>query len=179
MAHLQQGIIGRMTSDPAPLLTAAAFALATARGAGMVVVHARIAVIPGHSQVSSRNKMLAPLLKGGFMIEGSEDAMIHAAVAPSSGEVVVTNQRVGAFAATDLEQLFRARQIEHLVLAGYATSGVILTTIRDAADRDYELTVLSDAVADNDSELHEVLIRKLFPRQAEVIDTAAFAAAVT
>jgi nicotinamidase-related amidase len=30
--------------------------------------------------------------------------------------------------------------VTHLVLAGIATSGVVLSTLREAADRDYQLT---------------------------------------
>ena len=66
----------------------------------------------------------------------------------------------------------RAQNIRHLVLAGIATSGVVLSTLREAADKDYELTVLSDACADLDPDLHEVLMEKLFPRQAGVMTSA-------
>jgi nicotinamidase-related amidase len=55
------------------------------------------------------------------------------------------------------------------VLAGIATSGVVLSTIRQAADLDYELTVLEDGCADADPEVHRVLMEKVFPRQASVI----------
>jgi nicotinamidase-related amidase len=60
------------------------------------------------------------------------------------------------------------------VLCGIATSGVILSTLRYAADQDFELTVLSDSSADGDSEVHRVLMEKVFPRQATVISTAAW-----
>ena len=42
---------------------------------------------------------------------------------------------------------------------------------REAA-RDYELTVLSDACADVEDEVHRVLTEKVFPRQAEVLSVA-------
>jgi nicotinamidase-related amidase len=41
--------------------------------------------------------------------------------------------------------------------------------LRDAADRDYALTVLADACADGDDEVHRVLLEKVFPRQADVV----------
>jgi nicotinamidase-related amidase len=53
--------------------------------------------------------------------------------------------------------------------SGIATSGVVLSTLREAADKDYQLTILSDCCADGDEEVHRVLISKIFPRQAEVI----------
>jgi hypothetical protein len=46
----------------------------------------------------------------------------------------------------------------------------VLSTLRDAADADYRLYVLADATADPDPEAHRILIERVFPRQAEVID---------
>jgi hypothetical protein len=43
------------------------------------------------------------------------------------------------------------------------------STVREVADKDYQLTVLSDLCADVDSEPHSILINKIFPRQAEVM----------
>jgi len=56
-----------------------------------------------------------------------------------------------------------------LILNGISTSGVVLSTVREAADKDYRLTVLSDGCADGDPEVHRVLTTKIFPRQAEVM----------
>jgi len=56
------------------------------------------------------------------------------------------------------------------VLTGIATSGVVLSTLREAADKDYAITVLSDCCADSDEEVHRMLMTKIFKRQAEVIN---------
>jgi nicotinamidase-related amidase len=48
----------------------------------------------------------------------------------------------------------------------------VLSTVREAADLDYELTILSDGCADADDEVHRVLLEKVFPRQAEVLSIA-------
>jgi nicotinamidase-related amidase len=53
--------------------------------------------------------------------------------------------------------------------------GVVLSTVRAAADLDYRLVVLRDCCADGDSEVHRVLLDKVFPRQAEVIDARRWA----
>ena len=66
----------------------------------------------------------------------------------------------------------RARGVDHLVLAGIATSGVVLSTQRQAADLDYRLTVLADGCLDHDPEVHQVLLDKVFPRQADVTSIA-------
>jgi len=68
--------------------------------------------------------------------------------------------------------LLRAGDIDTLVLTGIATSGVVLSTLRQAADLDYRLVVLADACLDGDQEVHRVLTEKVFPRQADVLTVA-------
>ena len=109
---------------------------------------------------------------GGFL-EGVS-SVVHAAVAPQPGDVVVTKRRVSAFAGSDLDVVLRAGGIEALVLSGIATSGVVLSTLRQAADLDFSLTVLSDGCVDADEEVHRVLCEKVFPRQAQVLTVAAW-----
>jgi nicotinamidase-related amidase len=46
----------------------------------------------------------------------------------------------------------------------------VLSTVRQAADLDFALTVLADACADGDPEAHRVLTEKVFPQQAAVMD---------
>lgn len=97
---------------------------------------------------------------------------------PLASEVVVVKRRVSAFTGSDLEVVLRASDIDHLVLSGIATSGVVLSTLREAADRDYRLTVLSDACADRDAEVHRVLTEKVFPRQADVVTVGEWVSAL-
>src|SRR5438270_7421895 len=72
------------------------------------------------------------------------------------------------------EVVLRAQDISHLVLCGIATSGVVLSTLREAADKDYQLTVLADCCVDSDEEVQRVLLSKVFPRQAEVLQVEAW-----
>lgn len=51
-----------------------------------------------------------------------------------------------------------------------------LSTRRQAADLGYRLTVLADGCLDADPEVHQVLLGKLFPRQAEATSVAEWAA---
>jgi nicotinamidase-related amidase len=92
-------------------------------------------------------------------------------------EPVFRKIRIGAFSTTDLHEQLREQEIDTLVLAGVSTSGVVLSTVRDGADKDYRLVVVADACADLDDEVHRVLTEKVFPRQAEVVSTADVVAA--
>jgi nicotinamidase-related amidase len=83
--------------------------------------------------------------------------------------VVVGKHRVNALYGTGLDVALRANDIRDLVIFGYATSGVVLSTLRYAADLDYNLTVVEDCCSDSDADIHEFLTQRIFPRQAEVV----------
>ncbi len=89
-------------------------------------------------------------------------------MAPKPGEPIVTKRRVSAFAGTDLEAILRAGGVETLILAGIATSGVILSTVRHAADADYRMIVVDDCCADREVDVHRTLLDKVLSRQATV-----------
>jgi len=95
--------------------------------------------------------------------------LIHQAVLPIEGEVVVGKHRVNALYGTALDLILRANNIDTLLILGYATSGVVLSTVRYAADLDYRLVVVEDCCADQDPEVHDFLTQRIFPRQAEVV----------
>ena len=81
-------------------------------------------------------------------------SLIIPEVQPLPHEPVVVKHRVNAFFGTDLEMILRAHDIDTLVLLGHATSGVIVSTVRYAADADYRLVVVEDGCADRDAEIH-------------------------
>jgi nicotinamidase-related amidase len=174
---VQQGIVDRFAGDEGYLPRLAATADA-ARSAGIRIIYVSVAFRPGYPEVSSRNKSFGAIGGSGRMTEGHADTRIHPAVAPADGDVMVTKRRVSAFAGSDLDVVLRAGGTERLVLAGIATSGVVLSTVRQAADLDYELTVLADGCLDSDADVHRVLMEKVFPRQADVVSIADWTAAL-
>ena len=77
------------------------------------------------------------------------------------GDIVVRKTRVGAFHGTDLDDRLRERGTDTVVLVGVQTSGVVLTAVREAADRDYRILVVADACADSDHDRHDFLLRRV------------------
>jgi nicotinamidase-related amidase len=73
--------------------------------------------------------------------------------------------------------ILRANDIDTLVLYGIATSGVVLSTLVEAADADYRLAVIGDCCADLDSVLHDCLIQRFFPTRGSVLSSEGFIAA--
>ncbi|KUN01158.1 isochorismatase [Streptomyces yokosukanensis] len=171
---VQRSIVDRFDDDGG-LLPRLAEAVGAARSVGLPVIHVVVGFRPGHPEVSPRNQVFNTLAGSGRFTGGDPGAEIHPDVAPRPDEVVVTKRRVSAFAGSDLDMVLRAGGIDHLVLSGIATSGVVLSTLRQAADLDYRLTVLADGCLDSDPEVHDVLTGKVFPRQAAVLSVAEWA----
>ena len=174
----QTQIVGNITSGQAELLNRAEAVSKVARRAGIPVIYVVVRFREGHPEISPRNMSFSALKEVGRLVEGSEVAEVHPGVAPQRGDVIVTKRRVGAFSTTDMETVLKARDITCLVLAGIATSGVVLSTVRWAADADYEIVVLEDCCHDFDEEVHRVLTQKIFPRQATVVKAADFLGAL-
>lgn len=93
----------------------------------------------------------------------------HPGLGVQENDIIVNKKRVSAFSGNELEMILHAQNITRLVLTGVSTSGVVLSTLREAVDKDFNLTVLSDGCADGDEETHHFLISKIYPKQAEVM----------
>ena len=174
----QVDIVARLGDAHPHLLERVGAVLDAARRAGMRVVYVAVGFRPGYPEISARNQTFAPVVSTGAFLAGP-GAKIHASVAPLPDEVVVQKHRVSAFFGTDLDMILRANGIETLVLCGIATSGVVLSTLRYAADSDYRVVVIEDGCADADPAVHRSLIDKVFPRQARVVQATDFAEALT
>jgi nicotinamidase-related amidase len=164
----QQGVVERL-GEPA-VVDAARRAVGAAREAGVMVVYVRVAFRDGYPEVAASNRTFSAITAGSASFTEDDPATrIHGDLDPREDEPIVVKRRVSAFTGSDLEVILRSRRVRSLVLAGIATSGVVLSTLREAADRDFGLAVLSDACADGDAEVHRVLLEKVFPRQADVL----------
>lgn len=169
--------LNHLAHTPAEYLPRAVRAHDTARSAGIPVIHVALQLRPGHIDAHPRNKIFGSLPSHLFTAD-DPGAAIHPDAAPAQGEIVVHKNRVSAFAGNNLQQILDAQDIGHLVLAGIATSGVVLSTALQAADLDYRTTVLSDACADPDPAVHRTLVDDVFPRRGEVVTVEEWARAL-
>jgi len=165
---MQVGIVA-MLPGAEGLLGNLAKAIANAREKQIPVIYVVVGFRQGAPEVSLNNKSFGAGKERFAAMDMNQFMTVHPDIAPQAGEVTVTKRRVSAFTGSDLEVVLRAYGIQHMVLTGIATSGVVLSTVREAADKDYRLTVLADCCADGDEEVHTVLTTKVFPRQADVL----------
>lgn len=169
---MQAGIVGIYAGDQQDALTSrAAGVLARCRERGMKVIHIQVGFRPGLPEVSPRNTLFAAVRNSERhqQLFKGESGRIHPALGPAEDDIVITKHRISAFAGTDLEMILRSNDIDTLVMFGIATSGVVLSTLLDAVDADYRTVVVKDCCADQDADVHSILLEKFFPRRGTVL----------
>ena len=170
----QQGILERVGDES--VLGAATCAVKAARANTIPVMFVRVAFRAGYPEVTGANLAFGNMHQAGdAMTQEHPATQVHPALEPRKDEPIIIKRRVSAFSGSDLDVLLRGANADTLILAGIATSGVVLSTLCQAADLDYRLVVLADACADPDPEVHRVLTEQIFPRQALVTTTAEWA----
>jgi nicotinamidase-related amidase len=170
----QNGIASSL-DDAEALLSRTAQAIEVVRRRGGHVGYVRVGFTDADYDAIPETSPMAGLVtpqRRHAMHVDSPSTAIHERLAPEPGDLAVRKTRVGAFSTTDLDRQLRTAGITTVILAGIATSGVVLSMVRDAADRDYRILVLADACADRDPDVHAVLTEKIFPQQARVLSVA-------
>lgn len=164
-----QSAIMQMLPDASAVIANMHEAIEYARKNNIPVIYVVVGFRQGFPEISTNNKGFTASKERLANVDMTEWVKIHPDITPLPGEIVTTKRRISAFTGSDLEVVLRAFNIRHLVLAGVSTSGVVLSTLREAADKDFRLTVLADCCGDADEEVHRVLTAKIFSRQADVL----------
>jgi nicotinamidase-related amidase len=146
----ERGIIGKT-----------ARAIAAARAAGLRVGFVRVGFSPDYREAPSTSVIFNGARQHGLFKLGSWGTEVHQALAPQPGDFDIVKHRVGAFYGTSLEPILRAHGIKRIFCSGVSTVAVVNSTVREAHDRDYVVTVLEDCCAAASAEDHEAAIRAL------------------
>lgn len=139
-----------------------------ARAAGVLVLHCATVFRPGYPEIDDRNLLFAPKKAGAQPAVFDPEKLLHPALAPQAGEIVLGKHRVSAFHGTSLDLVLRANRISTLIVCGFATRGVVLSTVRQGADLDYRLIVAEDCCVERDLAVHDFLVQHILPMQARV-----------
>lgn len=173
---MQNALVERF-SDSDQLVAGTKVAIAQARKSAVTVGYVRVAFADGELESAPETSAMAKRLlpNAAAMHADHPGTQVHDQLAPQEGDIVVRKTRVGPFSTTDLHDQLKSRGIDTLILTGIATSGVVLSAVRDGFDRDYRLFVVSDLTYDPVPEVHEFLIGRVIPHQAQVITAKEFA----
>lgn len=159
--------------DTSALLDRVSSAIGAARDAGASIGFVRSAFADeDFAAIPTSNKVFAPIAEARALREEDPVSALHERLTPRADDILIRKTRLGAFSTSDLDDQLHDRDIQTLLLAGIHTKGVLLSTVIEAVDRDYETYVVTDASADPDPDLHQVLTDQVFSFQAHVVTVA-------
>jgi nicotinamidase-related amidase len=113
------------------------------RAVGVEVIHIRIA-FRSFSTRDGKPKLLDKLNQTPLI---PRDYDILDEIAPVGDEIIIDKTSVSAFNSTPLDQILRNMGVDTLWVTGIVTEGCVELTARDAADKGYHVTLVTDAVA--------------------------------
>jgi nicotinamidase-related amidase len=93
-----------------------------------------------------------------------------AALAPAGDEIMLPKTSSGVFNSTNIDYLLKNLGIRYLIVVGIMTDQCVDMAVRDAADRGYLVTCVSDACATRTPERHATAL-KAFGGYCWVTDT--------
>ncbi len=150
--------------------------LRVAADAGMVLISTPIILTPDYRAMAESEGILGAIKSSGAFRAGSPGADTIPAILAFGDKIIYVNGKQGfnAFSNTELDQVLRAHNIHHLLLAGMITSLCIDSTGRAAYERGYKVTVLSDCVSARTPAEQDFYCNHIFPLYAEVMTNRAF-----
>ena len=97
-------------------------------------------------------------ISGLFCPKGSRDAQVLDAIAPKGDEIVIPKTSSSPFISTNVHYVLGNLGINHLVVCGVLTDQCIDSTVRDACDYGYLVTLVTDACAAHSETQHATSI---------------------
>jgi ureidoacrylate peracid hydrolase len=128
---------------------------AACRHAGVEVLYT---VIEALTQ-DGRDMSLDYKVSGLFVPRGAWDAKVLDAIAPAADEIVLPKTSSSVFISTNIDYVLRNLGVRSLIVAGVLTDQCIDSTVRDACDLGYLVTVPTDACATLSQERHDWSLR--------------------
>jgi len=142
--------VGRPLYEIDSVVESLVAAIDTARACGMRVVYTRQGYAADYSdqgRSASKYPISAELRKRGGCVRGTWDHGILEELKPKGNDVVIDKTRLDSFLNTTLEFVLRQLAIDTILIGGCVTNFCVETTVRSAWQRDFDVTVLADAVA--------------------------------
>lgn len=143
-----------------------------ARERGIPVAWTRMMFRADYSDAGLVRRMRPNLCRMGGLRAGTADVELTALVDVAADDIIIDKARHSSLYGTSLEVILRARGIERVIVGGVTTSMCVETTVRDLAQRDYEVILPREACADFDAARHEASLAVMAFGFARVVPIA-------
>jgi nicotinamidase-related amidase len=130
----------------------------SARRSGVRVVYTRVAFAEGHRDLVTNIPLLGVVAQQQCLLDRTPAAEIIDELRPAADDWIVTNTKVSAFAASDLDERLNAAGINTVVLFGVATNLSVESTGRSAGDLGYRVVLVADACEAATDQAHDATL---------------------
>jgi len=120
------------------------------RAGGVELIHIRVKYLTPDCRDGQRSLAMG---EKAISADARDDDFLEM-VAPVGDELVVNKTSAGTFNSTALDQILRNMRIDRLWVTGIVTEGCVELTARDAADRGFFVTLVSDGLASSTHTAH-------------------------
>jgi nicotinamidase-related amidase len=107
-----------------------------------------------------------------FFIPGTEGANIHSSVTPLKNEPVLLKHKPSSFIGTTLDEDLKAKGITHLIISGMQSNVCVRSTTLEALTKNYKVTVVDDAIAAKNIEVHNTAVAEIVEKGAQTVKAA-------
>jgi len=127
------------------------------RAGGIELIHIRVKYLTrdcrdGQRSLAKDEKAISADSRDGDFLE---------LVAPQGDELVIDKTSAGTFNSTAIDQILRNMKVDRLWVTGIVTEGCVELTARDAADRGYYVTLVTDCLASSTHVAHEDALQRM------------------
>lgn len=129
------------------------------RAAQQEVIHARLAYRKKDARDAGTAYLPSP--EASPLPRNKRDEALLDEVCALDDEMIFSKVSSSIFSSTDIDQVLRRMRITHLALTGLTTDGCVELSARDAADRGYSVTLVSDGCCASTLAAHEDAIQRM------------------
>jgi nicotinamidase-related amidase len=140
--------------------------LSAARANGVEVVHTIIQSLTEDGRDCSLDHKLTPI----HIAPSRPEGLPVPSLAPVGDEIVLPKTSSGVFNSTNIDYVLKNLGVRYLIVVGIMTDQCVDMAVRDAADRGYLVTCVSDACAAANQDRHDGAL-KAFGGYCWVTDT--------
>lgn len=137
------------------------------RAKGLEVIHTRIQSLTRDGRDRSAGHKRLDL----HAAPGSKEAEFLGEVAPRGDEIIINKTASGMFTSTNARYVLANLGVSALYVVGVYTNECVSTTVRDACDLGFDVTLIEDACATVSRRLQRNTISVLRDRYARILTT--------
>ncbi len=124
------------------------------RGTGIEVLYTVIESLTH----DGRDRSLDYKISGFNVSKGSRDAKVLRRIQPIDDEIIFPKTSSSVFISTNIHYILGNLGVKYLIVSGMLTDQCISSTVRDACDLGYLVTLITDACATHTRERHDTAI---------------------